>query len=163
MIKSDKKYVDPSQVLNSVVDDEGISNLMQENFNIFIGNSIPIGDQKDVAEFNLCFLSRIEEGLQYKILNEDGDIPTEKKDEINENCLRISEKHSNDLSDSKVSLKTPLKENKIKFSYNSIKEESVICQTFFGKMQQTILYTENNEKVSFFIHFIIFLFLIKKD
>ncbi len=35
-----------------------------------IGNSIPIGDQKDVVEFNLCFLSRIEEGLQLKNLSE---------------------------------------------------------------------------------------------
>ena len=47
---SDTKYVDPSPVLNSIADDTG--------------NFIPIGDQKDVGEFNLFFLARIEEGLQ---------------------------------------------------------------------------------------------------
>jgi hypothetical protein len=112
------------------------------------GNSIPIGDQKDVAEFNLCFLSRVEEGLQYKILKEEDEIPTEKKDAITENNLRVSQNNSNDVSDSRMSSKgNHLKDSKIKFSFNSIKEESIICQTFFGKMNQTITYSENNEAV----------------
>lgn len=50
MIASDKKYIDPSEVLKSICDD--------------FGNTLPIGDQKDVGEFNLYFLSRIEEGLE---------------------------------------------------------------------------------------------------
>lgn len=49
MIGSDRKYVDPTPVLTSVVDD--------------YGNELPIGDQKDIGEFNLIFLSRIDEGL----------------------------------------------------------------------------------------------------
>lgn len=49
MIGSDRKYVDPSIVLKSICDD--------------FGNALPIGDQKDVGEFNHYFLSRIDEGL----------------------------------------------------------------------------------------------------
>ena len=49
MIASDRKYIDPTDVITSVVDD--------------YGNQIPIGDQKDIGEFNLIFLSRIDEGL----------------------------------------------------------------------------------------------------
>ncbi|CAD8199682.1 unnamed protein product [Paramecium octaurelia] len=51
MIGSDKKYVDPSDVIKSICDD--------------FGNVLPIGDQKDVGEFNTYFLSRIGEGLAY--------------------------------------------------------------------------------------------------
>ena len=46
---SDKKYADPSGVLNSIVDD--------------FGNPIQIGEQKDIGEFNNNFLARIAEGL----------------------------------------------------------------------------------------------------
>lgn len=49
MIGSDRKYIDPTPVLTSIVDD--------------YGNELPIGDQKDIGEFNLIFLSRIDEGL----------------------------------------------------------------------------------------------------
>lgn len=49
MIASDKKYLDPTSVITSIVDD--------------YGNDIPIGDQKDIGEFNLYFLSRVEEGI----------------------------------------------------------------------------------------------------
>ena len=49
MISSDKKYLDPTNVITSIVDD--------------YGNEIPIGDQKDIGEFNLYFLSRVEEGI----------------------------------------------------------------------------------------------------
>jgi hypothetical protein len=49
MIISDKKYLDPTSVITSVVDD--------------YGNELPIGDQKDIAEFNLFFLARVEEAI----------------------------------------------------------------------------------------------------
>jgi ubiquitin carboxyl-terminal hydrolase 25/28 len=49
MILSDRKYIDPTDVVTSVVDDNG--------------DPIPIGDQKDIGEFNLVFLLRIDEGL----------------------------------------------------------------------------------------------------
>eukprot|EP01016_Furgasonia_blochmanni_P005285 TRINITY_DN12056_c0_g1_i2.p1 TRINITY_DN12056_c0_g1~~TRINITY_DN12056_c0_g1_i2.p1 ORF type:complete len:192 (+),score=47.19 TRINITY_DN12056_c0_g1_i2:306-881(+) len=50
MIKSNKKYVDPSQVLQLLVDDQG--------------NSIAVGDQKDISEYNMNFLARVIEGIQ---------------------------------------------------------------------------------------------------
>jgi ubiquitin carboxyl-terminal hydrolase 25/28 len=49
LIASDKKYIDPSDVVKSICDD--------------FGNHLPIGDQKDVGEFNNYFLSRVEDGL----------------------------------------------------------------------------------------------------
>ena len=50
LIASDKKYVDPKAVITSIVDD--------------YGNELAVGDQKDIGEFNLIFLSRIEDGLE---------------------------------------------------------------------------------------------------
>ena len=47
--KSNRKYTEPSDVLRSLVDD--------------FGQPISLGDQKDIGEFNLNFLERIEEGL----------------------------------------------------------------------------------------------------
>ena len=42
--------MDPTPVISSIVDD--------------YGNELAIGDQKDIGEFNLIFLSRIEDGLE---------------------------------------------------------------------------------------------------
>ncbi len=49
MIMANRKYVDPTQVLRSLTDD--------------FGNFIHVGEQRDIGEFNLNFLERIEEGL----------------------------------------------------------------------------------------------------
>ncbi len=49
MISSDYKYIDPSEVVNAIADD--------------FGKFISIGEEKDVGEFNLHFLSRIQEGF----------------------------------------------------------------------------------------------------
>jgi ubiquitin carboxyl-terminal hydrolase 25/28 len=50
LIASDRRYIDPTLVISSIVDD--------------YGNEFSIGDQKDIGEFNLIFLSRIEDGLE---------------------------------------------------------------------------------------------------
>jgi len=42
--------MDPTMVITSIVDD--------------YGNDLAVGDQKDIGEFNLVFLSRIEDGLE---------------------------------------------------------------------------------------------------
>jgi hypothetical protein len=49
MILANRKYVDPTAVLKAVTDD--------------YGNPVLIGEQRDIGEFNLNFLERIEEGL----------------------------------------------------------------------------------------------------
>lgn len=51
LAKSDKKYSDPTGVLQAIVDD--------------FGNPIQIGEQKDIGEFNNNFLARIQEGLNW--------------------------------------------------------------------------------------------------
>ena len=50
----DKKYADPTNVLKSITDDSG--------------SPIVVGDEKDIGEFNDSFLSRVQEGLNYKKL-----------------------------------------------------------------------------------------------
>ncbi len=57
MIMGNRKYVDPTNVLKSLVDD--------------FGNRVLIGEQKDIGEFNLSFIERIEEGLGESTNNED--------------------------------------------------------------------------------------------
>lgn len=49
LICSNRRYVDPSLVIKALVDD--------------YGNPIELGDQKDVGEFNINFLARLNEGL----------------------------------------------------------------------------------------------------
>lgn len=50
MIGSCRRYVDPSLVLNSITDD--------------LGNKIDIGHQRDVGEFNMILVSRIDEAMK---------------------------------------------------------------------------------------------------
>ena len=54
MTKSNKKYADPTQVLRSLTDEQG--------------KPVEIGEEKDIGEFNDTFLSRVQEGLNYKQL-----------------------------------------------------------------------------------------------
>jgi len=49
MLLANRKYTEPSSVLNALVDD--------------FGKRIEFGEQKDIGEFNLNFLERVEEGL----------------------------------------------------------------------------------------------------
>jgi ubiquitin carboxyl-terminal hydrolase 25/28 len=49
MVLTNRKYIEPSQVLKALVDD--------------FGNVIEFGEQKDIGEFNLNLLQRVEEGL----------------------------------------------------------------------------------------------------
>ena len=52
MTKSSKKYADPTLVLKSLTDE--------------YGKEVEIGEEKDIGEFNDTFLSRVQEGLNYK-------------------------------------------------------------------------------------------------
>ena len=54
MTKSDKKYGDPTAVLQSVVDN--------------YARPVEIGDERDIGEFNDILLSRVQEGLNYRRL-----------------------------------------------------------------------------------------------
>jgi len=54
LVRSDKKYADPTQVLKSIVDGDG--------------NPIEIGEQQDIGEFNSNFLQRLHEGLNEELI-----------------------------------------------------------------------------------------------
>lgn len=49
MLTSNQKYVDPTQLVHSVVDDEN--------------NKVRVGDEMDVTEYLLNLIERMEEGL----------------------------------------------------------------------------------------------------
>jgi len=49
LINSNRKYVDPKNLLSAIVNDNGVP--------------LEIGDQKDVGEFNINFLARIEDAM----------------------------------------------------------------------------------------------------
>jgi ubiquitin carboxyl-terminal hydrolase 25/28 len=53
MVLLDKKYTEPSSVLRALVDD--------------FGEPLKVGEQKDIGEFNLNFLQRIEEGFGERV------------------------------------------------------------------------------------------------
>jgi hypothetical protein len=59
MIASNKRYVDPTNVVKNIVDDTSTSQIN----NFFLVKPILIGDEKDVGEFNFQFLSCVSEGL----------------------------------------------------------------------------------------------------
>ena len=50
LIRSDRRYIDPTPVLSTLTDDSG--------------KQIIIGDEKDVGEFNMLLIARIEDGLK---------------------------------------------------------------------------------------------------
>jgi ubiquitin carboxyl-terminal hydrolase 25 len=60
MILGNKKFIDPSNVLDALVDD--------------FGNKILVGEQKDVGEFNMNLIARIEEGLKCGISSDSQDL-----------------------------------------------------------------------------------------
>jgi hypothetical protein len=70
MAKSDKKYADPTGVLRSVTDN--------------YGRSVDIGDERDIGEFNDIFLSRLQEGLNYKSIYEEAKRAWLEKEAANE-------------------------------------------------------------------------------
>ena len=47
-----KKYLDPSGVLDSVLDDQG--------------DQVAIGDEKDISEYNQILLTRIQDAFNWK-------------------------------------------------------------------------------------------------
>jgi len=122
MIQSHKKYADPTQVLQSVVDD--------------FGQSIPIGDQMDVTEYHTNFLSRIEEAFSYQeTFNK---AKTEHKP--NPTAIQIEEP-----------LEPPPRlgytKSELHATTNLSEENSMVMQHFFGRMKQFRTFMRQNEQV----------------
>ena len=117
LIASDRKYLDPTQVLSSIVDD--------------YGNELAIGDQKDIGEFNLVFLSRIEDGFE--------ESRKDKKMEIQSNEPHID----------KINTFGSEETNLLRRSSIRIRDQSVIAQQFIGKLENVFL--NEKEGVIFYI------------
>jgi ubiquitin carboxyl-terminal hydrolase 25/28 len=101
MIRSHRRYLDPSDVLKSLVDD--------------LGNQLVIGDQKDVGEFNMVLVARIEDGLNsFKEVGEEAPHVAVRKD-------------SSDLS------------RKRSLSYSiTIPEEGIVSALFYGRQVELL-------------------------
>jgi hypothetical protein len=70
-----KKYTEPSEVLKALVDD--------------FGQPLSLGDQKDIGEFNLNFLERVEEGLGERLEAKKltNNLPTVEENKINQSTI----------------------------------------------------------------------------
>lgn len=135
MILSKKKYVEPSNVLNSMVDDYGKILLFQNRKKLKKGKIIPIGDQKDINEFNLNFLARIEEGLLQQDCN---------KSQIqNEEESKSEAKPPSETS----KLLSPEKQSQKQFIMSN--EDHMVFKLFFGKAHRYMTYIEDGQKVRF--------------
>ena len=103
MTKSDKKYADPTDVLKSLTDD--------------FGKPVEIGEEKDIGEFNDTFLSRVQEGLNYKQLYQQ---MLDKKNEQKQgeaNAPQASEANSNQKAKA-VNLSLRAQDSSINFEEN---------------------------------------------
>jgi len=76
LTSSNRKYVEPTDVLKALVDD--------------YGNQISIGEQKDAGEFNIIFLSEINEALQLEEIKSNFPPPLSPSKSLIENSPRKS-------------------------------------------------------------------------
>lgn len=114
MVIGEQKYVDPTEVLQTIVDEQG--------------NFIPIGDQKDIGEFNLYFLARVEEGL--------------KKGSGNEAIQPESQLHNPSLIEQNPNEENFERRRMKKHSLSIVQDESAISKLFFGKQLTETEYEE---------------------
>lgn len=123
LIASDRKYADPTPVLSALCDD--------------YGNELAIGDQKDIGEFNLVFLSRIEDGLEESRKDKQMDI--EHKGE---------KKEKSDFEDSPSKINVFGKEEEggsmLRRSSIRIHERSIIAEQFIGKIENSFINEKEN-------------------
>ena len=102
LIRSHRKYLDPTMVLTALVDD--------------FGNPIHIGDEKDVGEFNMILISRIEDGLKVG-----------QADAMNIDTFSLKRKDSF----------TPLQES-------ILLDEGIVTTLFYGKQTEELNFREQS-------------------
>lgn len=125
MTLSEKKYIDPTDVLNSLVDD--------------YGNQILIGDQKDVTELNFQILALVDEALSYEFKRNkkaQSLISLNGRDNQSQ-IIEIEEEDFNIMSSIKLLKK-----------YTKYFDETEFAKLFFGKLQESITYIENNKEIT---------------
>lgn len=118
----------------------------------FLGKIIPIGDQKDIGEFNLNFLARIEEGL----LQQEAHIALM---QIEEEKLPEGKFLSCSKSE-KISLGSRINESDEKKKFIMTNDDHLVFKLFFGKIIRYMTYSEDGQQVNFKIQ-LLCLFLKK--
>lgn len=96
-------------MLSSIVDD--------------YGNELTIGDQKDIGEFNLVFLSRIEDGLEESRKDKQMDIEHGEKENFIDSPSKIN-----------VFGKEESESSLLRRSSIRIHDKSIIAEQFIGKI-----------------------------
>ena len=112
MIYSIRRYFDPSNVLHVLVDD--------------YGNQILVGDQKDVGEFHLILVARIEEGLKTKY-------------ELEEENFIEEEKYESESSLGK-------RRESLNFTGHRLSENGIISELFYAKQIEYLRIPSNNDQ-----------------
>lgn len=108
MVCSTRRYIDPTMVLHALVDD--------------FGNQILVGDQKDVGEFHMILVARIEEGLKTKFPLE------EAKKEVVKEASPVRRKESMNYTGHKIS------------------EDGIISQLFYAKQIEHLKIPSNMDQ-----------------
>lgn len=114
LIRSHRRYLDPSNVLNALVDD--------------FGNQLMIGDQKDVGEFNMIFVSRLEDGM--KPIKPDVD----QQDSEEQPLAEVGDPEP-----------VPILVRKGSLNYSiTVPEEGAIASLFYGRQVELLTSTEED-------------------
>ena len=114
MVCSSRKYIDPTKVLHALVDD--------------FGNQILVGDQKDVGEFHMILVARIEEGLKTKFPMEEameGEVE-ERKEPERESPIRRKES--------------------MNYTGHRLSEDGIISQLFYEKQIEYLRIPSNSNQ-----------------
>ncbi|CAK67183.1 unnamed protein product (macronuclear) [Paramecium tetraurelia] len=150
LVHTDRKYVDPYRVFLNVVDE--------------FGNRFQLGDQKDWAEFNLQFITCIDEGLKYHE-NKIMDAEIQNKDESGD--MHESDQYQNEKNKSGTTLTRSmilLDENKAKLIeqqplQSQPQNQTIINRLFFGKTKEYITHpnqrNQSEEQEQIFLQIIL--------
>ncbi|CAD8126422.1 unnamed protein product [Paramecium sonneborni] len=150
LVHTDRKYVDPYRVFLNVVDE--------------FGNRFQLGDQKDWAEFNLQFITCIDEGLKYHE-NKIMDAEIQSKEEYGE--IQESDQYQQERNRSGITLSRSmilLDENKTKLIeqqplQSQPQNQTIINRLFFGKTKEYITHpnqrNQSEEQEQIFLQIIL--------
>lgn len=140
MTKSNKKYGDPTSVFNAVTDNHG--------------RPVEIGNEQDIGEFNETFLSRVQEGLNYKKMYEEAvqrlkdhqeACKNQDNDDQSSKALNLEKMDSSIIEEHNVEMQN--EESKLQIGDVEMKMEGLndyndfISESFKGKIKQVITYT----------------------
>ncbi|EAS07365.3 ubiquitin carboxy-terminal hydrolase (macronuclear) [Tetrahymena thermophila SB210] len=112
MVLSDKKFFNPTNLLKNIVND--------------FGERLKIGDQQDIGEFNLTFLSRVEEGLIYS----------------ENNVTKLEDKWLAESSSQNSQASCDTQSNQEEFE-----EDKRIKSLFFGKRTQVSIFYQDEQEI----------------